>query len=139
MITVTTIYSIKTSKHKLNIIHILLFLLFSAIVAPILFIPTVRGLLGKNKLIPGKTKWNRKLRLYLISAVLSLFGLVYCGLSILSILDASGVINWYPEINFFYFIFITIAFMLTSSLPFVSIAKKLYRESDILEEDNVYF
>ena len=138
MITATSIYSIKNSTYKLNFFQILLYLLFSSFVAPILFIPTVRGLLRMNKITPGKTQWNRKIKLYLVSSILTLFGLVYCGLSVISILDNFDIVNWYPGENFFYSMFLLVAFMLTFSLPFTIFAKLKYKKTEYSQDENVY-
>ncbi|NHJ04654.1 MAG: glycosyltransferase [Candidatus Heimdallarchaeota archaeon] len=139
MITATSVYSIRHSTYKINIIQIIFFLLFSSLTAPILLIPTIQGLLGKNKLIPGKTQWNRKIRLYLISAITSFFGLIYLALGIFSILDNFKVlIDWYPGGNYFYTFFLLIAFMLTAVFPFIVIVKQRYRKSLYLRDEYVY-
>lgn len=139
MIAATSIYSIRHSTYKINIFQIMFFLLFSSVTAPILLIPTVRGLLGKNKLIPGITKWNRKIRLYFISAICSFFGLIYLGLGIFSILDNFKIlVDWYPGGNYFYTFFLLIAFMLVTVFPFIVVVKNRYKKSLYLADENVF-
>jgi cellulose synthase/poly-beta-1,6-N-acetylglucosamine synthase-like glycosyltransferase len=139
MFTATSVYSIKNSENKIGFFSIIFFLITSAIVAPFLLIPTFRGLLGLNKINPTKkNQWNRKIRLYLIATIFTIIGLAFGAVSVYTILDIAGVVNWYPHNNYFFVMFATISFMLIFAIPFVAFMKKRYKESPLLQDENVY-
>ncbi|NHJ46382.1 MAG: glycosyltransferase family 2 protein [Asgard group archaeon] len=139
MFTATSVYSIKNSENKIGFINIVFFLLTSSIVAPFLLVPTFRGLFRKNKLDANKkNQWNRPVRLYLISSIFTLIGLGFGVVTIYTILDMAGIVEWYPHHNYFFVMFLIISFMLIFSMPFVIFMKIRYKESPLFQDENVY-
>jgi MFS family permease len=139
MITATTVYSIRTSENKIKFFDIAFFLLTSAVVAPLLLIPTIRGILRKNKLKPNKKEqWNRRIKLYRISTIYTFMGLAFGTITGYTILDLAGIVNWYPHQNYFFILFLLISFMLLFSLPFVAFMKWKFKESPLFQDENVY-
>ncbi|NHK29832.1 MAG: glycosyltransferase [Asgard group archaeon] len=139
MISATTIYSIRTSENKIKFFDIIFFLLTSAVVAPLLFVPTIRGIFRLNKLKPNKNgQWNRRIKLYRISTIYTILGIAFGTITGYTILDIAGIVNWYPHQNYFFIIFLLISFMLLFSLPFVAFMKWKFKESPLFQDENVY-
>jgi cellulose synthase/poly-beta-1,6-N-acetylglucosamine synthase-like glycosyltransferase len=139
MITATSVYSIKNSENKIGLFEIIFFLLTSAMVAPFLLIPTIRGIFRQNKLdATKKYQWNKPVRLYLIGAIFSIIGAAFAVITGYTILDLAGIVKWYPYTNYFFVMFLMISFMLLFSLPFVFFMKRMYKESPLFQDENVY-
>jgi hypothetical protein len=139
MIAATSIYSIKSSENKIKLFDIIFFLLTSAVVAPLLLIPTIRGIFRKNKLKLNKPEqWNRRIKLYRISTIYTILGLAFGTITGYTILDIAGIVDWYPHENYFFIMFLLISFMLLFSLPFVAFMKRKFKESPLFQDENVY-
>ena len=145
-ITATTLYSMKSATFPLKLYHVPFFLTFGSLTAPFFLIPAFKGLAGKNKLIPGKTQWNKKIPIYRNATIFSLIGLFFTYLTIDSVLQQ--LCAWYdnvfsfcyysdPYLNYFFSLFGMIALTLTFSLPFMFFASKIFKPK-IYEEKHIY-
>ncbi|NHK31316.1 MAG: glycosyltransferase [Asgard group archaeon] len=135
------IYCSKTDVFKFKIWHVPFFILFGGLIAPFLIIPSVMGLFGKNKIKGKKTVWNRKIKLVLIGTIYSIIGLFFAGLTVVAFLDMINVFDlFYTGTQYFFQIFLSVAFMLGFALPFVLISKKVFkRQKHYLDEENIYY
>jgi len=135
------IYCSKTDVFKFKIWHVPFFMLFGGLIAPFLIIPSVMGLFGKNKIKDKKTVWNRKVRLVLIGTIYSIIGLIFAGLTVVAFLDMINVYDlFYTGTQYFFQIFLSVAFMLGFALPFVLISKKVFKKPKYyLDEENIYY
>ncbi|NHJ49275.1 MAG: glycosyltransferase [Asgard group archaeon] len=137
------IYCHKNDIFKFKIWHVPFFMLFGGLIAPFLIIPSIMGLNGSNKIKGKKTVWNRKVRLVLIGTIYSIIGLVFAGLTVITFLDMINVVPWidfYSETQYFFQIFLSVAFMLGCALPFVLISKRIFRKPEYyLDEENIYY
>jgi cellulose synthase/poly-beta-1,6-N-acetylglucosamine synthase-like glycosyltransferase len=137
-------YSKKSNDFKFKWWYVLFFMLYGALMAPFLLIPLGNGLLGRNKIKPGKTnQWNKKIRVYLIAVIYTILGAGFAVLGVISLLDAIniGPFQFYTaDDNMFYIMFFSIAFMLIFALPFVAISKKFFKIEEYYTEDaNIYY
>ncbi|MCG3215457.1 MAG: glycosyltransferase [Candidatus Heimdallarchaeota archaeon] len=143
-ISATTLYTMKSATFPLKLWHVPFFLAFGSLTAPFFLIPAFKGLFGRNKMIPGKTKWNKKIPIYRWASFFSVTGLFFLYLTVDSILQQlCGNFNlgfcYYtdPYINFFFILFGMIGLTLTFSLPFMYISSKVFKPK-IFEEKHVY-
>ncbi len=143
-ITATTIYSMNSASFPLKYWHIPFFLSFGSMISPFYIIPAFRGLIGQNKLIPGKTMWNKKIPIFRIASIYSVFGLFFLYLTVDSIFQQ--LCYYYtlgfcyyadPYRNFFFLLFALVGFTLTFCLPFMAITKK-YFKTKIYEDKHIY-
>jgi len=104
--------------------------------APFLVFPVIKGLFRKNKLIPGKTKWNKKIPLIPLSIFFSLLGVVFVGLTASSILDFLAITNWYGY-NYFFILFGIIGITLIFAFPFIVVSKIMFKAQNY-EEVMIY-
>ena len=136
------VYSSRANVFDFKVLYIPFYLLFGGLIAPFLIIPSIMGLFGKNKIRDKKTVWNRKVRLVLIGTIYSVIGLAFAGLTVVAFIDMLPIdmINIYSETQYFFQIFLSVAFMLGCALPFVLISKKIFKKPKYyLEEDNIYY
>jgi hypothetical protein len=145
-ITATTLYSMKSATFPLKLYHVPFFLTFGSLTAPFFLIPAFKGIVGKNKLIPGKTQWNKRIPIYRNAAIFSLIGLFFMYITVDSILQQLCAWNesvfgfcYYtnPYLNYFFALFGMIALTLTFSLPFMFFASKIFKPK-IYEEKHIY-
>ncbi|MHA1199485.1 MAG: glycosyltransferase [Candidatus Heimdallarchaeaceae archaeon] len=136
-------YSKKSNDFKFRWWHVLYFMLYGALMAPFLLIPLGNGLLGRNKIKPGKKfQWNKKIRVYLIAVIYTILGAGFAFLGAISLMDTLdiGPFQFYTEPNMFYIMFLSIAFMLIFALPFVAISKKFFKIEEYYTEDtSIYY
>jgi len=133
------IYSKKTTAFKMRGWHIVFFTIYGGLMAPFLLLPTFKGFLGRNRIDPEKTQWNKKIRLVLIASIYTLLGLAFAALGIISLLDTINIIPYYGN-NYFYPLFFTMAITLIMALPFVLLSRKLFKtEKYYKEEKTRYF
>ncbi|MHA1303343.1 MAG: glycosyltransferase [Candidatus Heimdallarchaeaceae archaeon] len=125
-LTATTIYTAHSGTYPLKWWHIPFFLAFGSMTAPFLVIPVIKGLFKKNKLVPGKSKWNRELPLIRLSATFTLIGIGFSFLTVLSVMDFFGMLNWYGY-NYFFILFGMIGLTLIFSLPFIITSKMFFK------------
>ena len=143
LFTIVAFYSKKSKDFKFKWRHLLLFTLYGAFMAPFLLIPLFQGIAGQNKIVKGeKILWNKRVKLLLISSIFTVIGLVFAVLGVLSLLDTLNFISsfhFYGE-NYFFMIFLSIAFMLLLAIPFVQLSKKLFRiEKKDFTDETVFF
>ena len=143
-ITATTLYSMKSASFPLKLYHVPFFLTFGSLTAPFFLIPAFKGLVGKNKLIPGKTQWNKKIPIYRNASIFSVIGLFFLYLAVDSILqqlcgnfDLGFCYYTDPYINYFFILFGMIGLTLAFSLPFMLFASKIF-QPQIYEEKHIY-
>ncbi len=133
------IYSRNTNAFRMKAWHLAFFTIYGGLIAPFLLIPTFKGMFGRNKVVPGKTKWNKKIRIILIASIFTIVGLIFATLGIISLLDSIGIINRYG-VNYFYPLFFIMAITLIMALPFVLISKKAFNSTKyFVDEDSQYF
>ncbi len=136
------VYSSKSKEFDFHLWHVIYFMSFGGLMAPFLLIPLFQGILGQNKIKENKKfQWNQKIRLNLFGTLFSLLGLAFMGLAVLSFLDSFGLagIHYYGP-NFLWFAFFSMGFMLMFALPFVLIAKKVFKKPQYyLEEETLYY
>ncbi|MHA1868475.1 MAG: glycosyltransferase [Candidatus Heimdallarchaeaceae archaeon] len=135
-LTATTIYTAKSGTYPLKWWHVPFFLTFGGMTAPFLVFPVIKGLFRKNKLIPGKTKWNKKIPLIPLSIFFSLIGVVFVGLTASSILDFLAITNWYGY-NYFFILFGIIGITLIFAFPFIVVSKIMFKAQNY-EEVMIY-
>ncbi len=136
--TITTYYTKKICKFKLTFWHVIFYMVIGGLTTPFLLLPTSLGLLGQNKLKKGKIAWNKKIPLFTIAFIITVIGLIFLGLTIISVIDFLGIITWYPVKNFFFSIFGVIAPLLLGALPFITVAKRLCKKSHYYNDENIY-
>ncbi len=142
-ITATTLYSMKSATFPLKLWHIPFFLTFGSLTAPFYLIPAFKGLFGKNKMIPGKTQWNKKVPLYAWGSFFSVIGLFFLWLTtdaVIQQLCANKLISCYhslPYANFYFMLFGLVGLTLAFCLPFVFATSKIFKPQ-IYEEKHIY-
>lgn len=136
-LTATTIYTNKSRTFPLKLWHIPFFLTFGSLTAPFLLVPVMAGVLGQNKLEPGKEgSWNKKLPLKRWGAFYSLVGILFTGLTAISLLDFFGIIHW-MGVNYYFILFGVIGLTLIWVYPFV-IGSELFFKPTNYEQTKVY-
>ena len=142
----TTLYTMKSATFPLKLWHVPFFLTFGSLTAPFFLIPAIKGLFGKNKMIPGKTKWNKKIPLYRWATLFSAIGIFFLYLTVDSILQQ--LCSWYgsifgfcsysdPYLNYFFVLFGMMGLTLAFSLPFIYFSNKIFKPK-IFEEKHIY-
>ena len=140
----TTIYSMNSATFPLKYWHIPFFLSFGSMVSPFYMIPAFKGLIGRNKLIPGKTKWNKKIPIYRIATIYSLVGLFFLYLMVDSVFqqicyyhDLGFCYYADPYRNFLFLLFALVGFSLAFCLPFIFMTQKMFVPK-VYEDKHIY-
>ncbi|MBY9001622.1 MAG: glycosyltransferase [Candidatus Heimdallarchaeota archaeon] len=143
-ISATTLYTMKSATFPLKIWYVPFFLLFGSFTAPFFIIPAFKGLMGKHKMIPGKTQWNKKIPIYGIGVVFNIIGIFFLYLTVDSILQqlcatilTNCTLYAVPYENFFFSLFAVIGFTLGFILPFLAISMRVFKPK-IYDEKHIY-
>ncbi len=144
-ISATTMYTMNSATFPLKVWYVPFFLLFGSFTAPFFLIPAFKGLFGKHNMIPGKTKWNKKIPIYRYGAIFNVVGIFFLFLTVDSILQQlcyyyTLSFCYLPEPyyrNFFFTLFAVIGLTLGFILPFLAISIKVFKPK-IYYEEHIY-
>lgn len=133
--TIMIIYFVKSKFIKIKAYHVPLYVIFGGLASPFLKVAAFDGLFSTLFRVK-KVTWNKKLKLVSWGALFSFVGIIFFVLTVFSTLDLFGILQYYGD-NFYFAIFLAIGFALTFVLPFVLIARKMFKPVEF-EEEHVF-